>query len=179
MSQRISAKLTYLVWLSFIATLVVAPPAQAYSTYELTAVSNTSQWTSFSVRYVDLDSDAKFDWNELVMDSFKGVKRATDLSTISFHALASKPSGSFLYPENWVEVDLRDEKSPFFDDLSLFFIAEVDVGSSLRNAWSGNWTFSQMEVVPPSSAVPLPGSLPLLGIGLLSLAAYKRRKISC
>jgi hypothetical protein len=175
MARRVLPNPIFLFLAWFLAIMVIVCPAQAYTTYELTAVSRTSRWTDFSLRFVDLDSDGKLDWNEIVQDSFKGVTRFTDTSKISFLALASKPSGPYAYPENWVEVDLRDEKSPFFDDLSLFFIAEANVDHSLRDALSGNWIFSRSTV---PAVIPIPSTLLLFGAGLLCLANYRRQKLA-
>jgi hypothetical protein len=180
MVRRSSSLVPLPVLLLFLVILFVATPAQAYTTYELNAVSTTSPWTGFTLWYVDFNSDAKFSWDELVSGSFSGVILTTDKGAVCFAALRVEPSAhNFEYPENWVQVDLRDDRSPFFDDLSdessLFFVAADDVVSPLRVALSGNWTYRQSAV---PSAVPLPPSLVLLGSGLLGLVGLRRRLTS-
>jgi len=147
-----------------LAILAAPAPVRATITYDFTATQRPGYpLPTFSLQYVDTDSDGKFSLNELVADSFSGFTYG--INNYHYITLITVPPYNNTPTSPWY--------SPLTDGPGSFFTNWVfmDASEHQLDVNPYNWIESQTQVVP------LPATVVLLGAGLLPLAWAHRKKL--
>lgn len=150
------------------AGILAGMAASSASAAVLSATSNVTQYTDFSITFTDLNGNGLFDFNERT--SFAGV-RINPLSTpLQFNELLGIPA--------ILNVTVASPPSTWAGSIEAWALEEKWVfgaaGLEPGEGFIDNWTYKITGLTDPA-VVPLPAGLPLLLAAIGALALLRRR----
>uniref|UniRef100_A0A7V4G9L0 Uncharacterized protein n=1 Tax=Desulfobacca acetoxidans TaxID=60893 RepID=A0A7V4G9L0_9BACT len=132
--------------------------------FEITSGPAVFESPGFSSSDTNSDTNSDTDWNATLSNENKKIEavasRDTTFAQFTLHFTGNKTDATVSNPLIFV--------------FHAYPSGQTDPVDYCTATWDGtSWSFSQVDLV----AVPLPGALVLLGVGLMRLAAHRRRRL--